>query len=411
MKGVARATWMWPAILAWLGLQACDAPFEPFEKTGRMSVFGALDATADTQWIRVTPIRQTVLMSPDQIAMTVTLERMGTGRTVALRDSIVRFETGTPSTPEAEWFTHNFWTTEPIESGATYVVTVTGADRSTASMTVAIPEDFTVIVGYSPTPGIRPTLRTEGAEHLGVVLGHLYFAPDCVVRTGIREYYLSLPSVVPPPVSPAVYELLAPPTSTRDEEFYPCPVVHREIFVAASGSPWPKGLQNATSALGVPYAPSNVGNGIGFVAGVRTRSFQREPCNLEPRTGPCLLTYDSKSVTLQGTVRDRLTGTLLPGATLRLTEIIPGSSPPTSLRGTTDAQGSFELGAVEPGVSHVFRVGHNAHCWGNGLAPLVFLDQIDTLPAYAPAERVAVEDVVLQRNPDPGCANYVYPLE
>jgi hypothetical protein len=278
-------------------------------------------------------------------------------------------------------------------------------------MTVAIPEDFTVIVGYGPTSGIRPTLRTEGVEHLGIVLGRLYFDPDCVERTGMREYYLSLPSVIQPPVSPGVYELLAPFTSTTDEQFYPCPVVQREILVAASGSPWPTGVQNATSALGVINAPSNVENGIGFVAGVRTRTFRREPCNLEPRTGPCLLTYDATSVTLLGTVRDHLTGKLLPGATLRLTEIIPGSSPPTRLRGTTDAQGAFELGAVKPGVSQVFRIGHDAHCWGNFLAPLVFLDRIDTLPPYAPAQRVAVEDVVLQRNPDPGCANYVYPLE
>jgi len=47
-----------------------------------MSVFGALDASADTQWIRVTPLRHTVLASPDPLGSTVTLERAGTGKTV-----------------------------------------------------------------------------------------------------------------------------------------------------------------------------------------------------------------------------------------------------------------------------------------------------------------------------------------
>ena len=409
MRGAARVIWMaWAGLVGCIGLQACDAPFQPFEETGRMSVFGALDAAADTQWIRVTSIRRTVLTSLDQLAMTVTLERVGTGRTVELRDSIVKFETGGTFTPEAEWSTHNFWTTEPIESGATYLVTVTGADRPTAAITVPIPEDYSVTIAYNRTPGTYATVQIENVEHLGLLVGRLHYDPDCVVQMGLTLPYLNIPSVDRTSTSPGVHQALVYPSTAVP---LPCPVVKRDVFIVASGSPWPEGLQNATSALGVPNAPSNVENGFGFLAGVRTKSIPWQPCALEPRSGPCALTYDSTSVTLQGRVRDRLTGRPLPGAALYLTEIIPGSSPPTRLRGSTDAQGSFELGAVEPGVSHVFRVGHSAHCWENGLAPLVFLDQIDTLPPYAPAERVAVEEVVLERNPDPGCANYHYPLE
>jgi len=192
---------------------------------------------------------------------------------------------------------------------------------------------------------------------------------------------------------------------TLDERFYPCPVVTRNIFVVASGSPWPKGLKNATSALGPVDARSDVENGVGFLAGVLTKSIPWEPCTVEPNVRRCALTYDSTSVTLQGRIWDALSGQPLDSAQIYLTEILPDSSPPTKLRAWTDSLGSFEFGAVEAGARHVFRVSHGAACYYHG--PPVWLDQVDTLPAYAPAEHATVDDVVLQRNPD--CSGYVYP--
>jgi len=397
MRDVVRTIWMGPALLACLGLQACDASFEPFQEPGRMSVFGALDASADTQWIRVTPVRQTIVTTPGPIAATVTLARAGTGTTVELRDSIVKstFQTGVGR--EATWYTHNFWTTEPIEPGATYTVTVTGADRVTATSTVPIPEDYSVVVAYDRTRRAAASVRVQDVAYLGLVLGRLYFAPDCVAETGTSPY-LSVPTADPQPVSQGVYEIPYVYPFIPTNPSFPCAVVERDIFVVGSGSPWPEGLRNATSALGVLDAPSDVDDGVGFLGGVLTKSIPWEPCTLEPSTGPCLLTYDSSSVTLQGRVRDGLTGDPLPGAEIHLTEIIPDSSPPTKLRASTDSLGSFELGAVEPGMSHVYRVSHPATCDFGG--PPVWLDHIDTLPSYAPAEHATVRDVVLQRNPD-----------
>lgn len=400
---------MGSALLACIGVQACHTSFEPFQKPGRLSVFGALDASADTQWIRVTPIRQTVLTSPGPIAATVTLERVGTGRTVELRDSIVetQFETGVAQ--QGTWFTHNFWTTEPIEPGATYTLTVTGADRVTANSTVPIPADYSVVVGYSQYPGAPAYVRVEKVPYLGLVLGRIYFAPDCVAQKGTPPY-VSTRSPIPPPASPGVYQVLDvyPFSTPLVEASYLCPVVERNIFVVASGSPWPEVLRNVPSALGALDAPSDIENGIGFLGGVLTKSIPWEPCYLESRSGPCLLTYDSTSVTLQGRVRDALTGVPVPGAEIHLTEIVPGSSQPTKLRGSTDSLGFFRFGAVEAGVSHVFRVSHSQTCSPMGGGPLLFLDHIDTLPAYAPAEQVTLDDVVLQRNL-PICEGFVYP--
>ena len=160
--------WVGPALLACLGLQACDASFDPFQEPGRMSVYGALDASADTQWMRITPVRHMLRTTPDPLETTVTLQRVGTGRTVELRDSIVAFTTIGGLYPEAMWYTHNYWTTEPIELGATYTVTVTGADRATATVTdLPIPKDYSVVVTIGG-------VRVVGIPYLGLLLLRLY---------------------------------------------------------------------------------------------------------------------------------------------------------------------------------------------------------------------------------------------
>jgi len=400
-----RAIWMGPALLVCFGLQACDAAFDPFQEPARMSVYGALDASADTQWIRVTPARHTLLTSPDPLGSTVTLERVGTGTTVQLRDSIVAFTTIGGLYPEAMWYTHNYWTTEPIEPGATYTVTVTGTDRATATVTdLPIPRDYSVVFTYPF--GARASVRVDSVPYLGLFLYRLYFDPDCAAQEGLPDPMV-FHANIPPPVSPGVYEIDGdhfPPGPSLPP---PCPIIKRDFLFVASGSPWPKGLQYVPSALGVLSTASDVENGVGFLGGVLTKSIQPVGCTLEADThDPCVLTYDSTSVTLKGSVQDALTGDPLRGSQIHLTEILPDSSPPTKLRGSTNDQGSFEFGAVEAGVRHVYRVSHPAICnhfVSDHYAP-IFLDHVDTLPAYAPAEHATADDVALQRNPD--CDGY-----
>ncbi|HZD06537.1 MAG TPA: hypothetical protein VE173_16610, partial [Longimicrobiales bacterium] len=90
---------------------ACDESFQPLALSEvPFSVFGYLDASADTQWIRVMPIRPLQVTSPDSFGATVSLEHLGTGRTVGLRDSVFRF--ADPRHPELEGaYVHDFWTT------------------------------------------------------------------------------------------------------------------------------------------------------------------------------------------------------------------------------------------------------------------------------------------------------------
>jgi hypothetical protein len=79
-------------MLTALSVAACDNTLEPIDPGGLpFSVFGYLDASADTQWIRVTPLRTVLRGSADPTGVTVTLEELTSGRIIALWDSAMRY--------------------------------------------------------------------------------------------------------------------------------------------------------------------------------------------------------------------------------------------------------------------------------------------------------------------------------
>lgn len=396
MSRAPGVVWGASVMLAWMALAACDEPFQPIQETGRdISIFGALDAATDTQWVRVMPVRPTLFTTSDPLGVTVTLEHSATGRTVELRDSMVRFIGGI-SVDTISLFTHNFWTTEPIEPGETYHFRVSDPDGSSAGATVPIPGDYPVSVTYSAFNDQLADVLVSGIDYLGLVLFRRHLPLDCVDWPG-PPFYFGVAFPVGPPNS-GVFRV--PVSSFLDPQIQlPCEIVTMDLFVVASGSPWPAGLEFDPAALGVLMAPQNIENGVGFLGGILSKPLPWEPCTVEPPSGSgCQLTYDPTSATLMGTVTHAATGNPIPGAELRLTEIGIDPTPPTRNRGSTDGEGSYEIGAVRVDVEQVFRISHPGRCSQDPLSPFAFLDHVDTLTALPPAARTTL-DVTLERNP------------
>lgn len=64
-------------------LVACDQTFEPLgQNDSPFSMFSILNASADTQWVRVMPIRKSVFSEAAPIDATVTLEHGESGTVV-----------------------------------------------------------------------------------------------------------------------------------------------------------------------------------------------------------------------------------------------------------------------------------------------------------------------------------------
>src|SRR5690242_19115402 len=80
-------------LAAGLLLACCEKPFEPLAPGGTavFSIYGHLDAAADTQWVRVMPVRESLVTEPIQIDAVVTLEELETGKTVVMSDSLSRY--------------------------------------------------------------------------------------------------------------------------------------------------------------------------------------------------------------------------------------------------------------------------------------------------------------------------------
>src|SRR5690606_2180811 len=69
-----------------LASAGCDDSFEPIAGGDRsFSVYGHLDPHADTQWIRIMPLRCTILTSPEPPGTVVTLQAMGSGQALDVR--------------------------------------------------------------------------------------------------------------------------------------------------------------------------------------------------------------------------------------------------------------------------------------------------------------------------------------
>lgn len=147
---VPRPLRLAPVLLAATLAPACDVLFEPYAENtvGPFSVFGYLDLNADTQWVRVSPIRQNLLTDPAAIDAVVMLEHLGSGRVVTLRDSVFAF---LDRRLDGAGYGHNFWTTEPLEPEATYRLAVVRSDGAATTATVEIPGGFDVDLRFQDT--------------------------------------------------------------------------------------------------------------------------------------------------------------------------------------------------------------------------------------------------------------------
>lgn len=258
---------------------ACDYPFDPFQENtiGPFTIFGTLDLSADTQWIRVMPIRQQILAGPAPIDATVTLENVGTGQVATLHDSLFNFADQGLNTIG---YAHNFWTDEPLEPGASYRLTATRSDGEATTADVRMPTEPSISLEYGVTDReggkllnwIR--LRADYVVYLDLV----YSVWNTVQRRpGDPVSVHQQPSQLS---SPGVFSYLVPhDTLRRAPPFHDMRRLQARVVVADSGWPYVPGL-SATEVAVPGKLPTNVENGLGFVGGVTTWSFPILNCGV-----------------------------------------------------------------------------------------------------------------------------------
>lgn len=258
-------------------LTDCNQTFEPIQENDRyhFSIYGTLDAAADTQWIRVGTVRQNIDEAPDPTGIKVTLEHIQSGQTFLMNDSLFTSKN-----------VLNYWTTTDIENEQTYRITVEQADGKASSVTVTTPKQL-------PSPYIIFTQDPNGVniyvddivEHLADLQSVWYITLNPETEPRKRIYRFPIRNTLRNTYSfYGAYsafsnweEQLGQIEQSIGQADYS--IERALVFIAAGGPEWDESF---TSIDDLEYfldgTASNVENGLGYVVGIDGRWFRQTTC-------------------------------------------------------------------------------------------------------------------------------------
>lgn len=251
-----------------LALGGCDTDFDPIQESNRhFSVFGFLDAAADTQFIRVTPVRNAIALSPRPFDAVVALENLDTGSKTILQDSLFDFDGRVA---------YNFWTAEPVEHEAVYRLSATRSDGAASAVTITLPPaypdpELLLPPQMAAPPSTTAAIRLANVERLAELQIVFTFRLPGAAADHTNTIALSY------------LERVAPLGGNLGVQFRPyndffgqvagCPIVEdAQVIVAAAGPDWPDFLTIDDETLALADVVTNVENGVGFVGGVSRKT-------------------------------------------------------------------------------------------------------------------------------------------
>ena len=232
-----------------------------------------MDAAVDTQWIRVTPVRQELNFDGNIPDMTILLENLQTNEVDTLNSKVVDFRQG--------FNTINAWSVMPIEPGGAYRVRAELPDGSHSQVSLSIPEEFpTPRLNISATPGMEPEyfVWIEGLETLADVQSRWYIRlktefweieryktfshRNRANRVSFDSYSVQI--FPDDEIADIIREFII--LSDPDAELE---IIHHQIYVAAGGDEWDENVGSIDDLVYVlPDGFSNIENGLGYMAGI-----------------------------------------------------------------------------------------------------------------------------------------------
>ncbi len=253
-----------PLLMILLG--GCEEQFVPVQENERhfFSVNGYLDASADTQWVRVMPVRETLIQESGLPVPKVTLQHVGSSESAVMQDSLFHFTDGR--------YAYNFWTTMPVQPEETYHLTIEGQDERISSAETTLPKDFPAPQFREPEFG-ADILLVEEVERLADI--QVFFRIR-FTETG-NEFHASFPYLTySVHISPETYRIPINPEFAKQhimDMHCDIRVLKREIFIAAGGPDWLDFLSLDKHTIALPDGVSNIENGVGYFGGIISKTF------------------------------------------------------------------------------------------------------------------------------------------
>jgi len=271
-----------------LVLSSCNESFQPLQENNQFNfnISGFLDASADTQWVRVGTIRQTINESPDPTGIRVTLEHIQGDQTVVMNDSVFTSRN-----------VLNYWTTMPIENEQTYRITAEGADGKTTQVTVTTPKKVPppFIVNSGPPAGAY-IIIDDAIEKVADVQSVWYVILNPGTENRRRIYRFPIRNTLRH--TTAFFGGYSAFANWEEEQKQieqsignaEIEIASLQFFVAAGGPEWDDDISSIDDiTYFLDETASNVENGLGYVVGIDGKWYRQAEC-LAPdrsRREPC----------------------------------------------------------------------------------------------------------------------------
>ncbi|MDX1637743.1 MAG: hypothetical protein R3281_07225 [Balneolaceae bacterium] len=262
-------------MLVFVSFSNCDNSFSPLKENTQypFSIYGYLDASVDTQWVRVAPTRNQLEMSAAKPFIRVTLTELETDQSTAMNDSLFRLPNGVHFI--------NVWTTMDIKPEHTYRLVAERPDGETSSVIVTIPKDFPTPKLIYGVDGCSARLEIEEVEHLADIQSVWILRSNSsgYLREEVRRfsYRSTARERTPNDYYTRIY-------ADREKEKLNLPagrynMSERYIFVAAAGREWIPDIGSLGDIeYALPEGLSNVENGLGYLVGIVNKKVPYEKC-------------------------------------------------------------------------------------------------------------------------------------
>ncbi len=269
-------------------LAGCDQSFNPLRENNEyhFSIYGTLDAAADTQWVRVGTVRQNINESPDPDGIQVILEDLQSGETVVMNDSLFTSRN-----------VLNYWTTMDIEQEQTYRITVEGTDGKTSRVTVTTPKEVPPLYIFTrPDPPVATIYIYDTVKHIADIQSVWYVILNPETEPRRRIYRFPIRHTLRDTYS--FFGTYSASANLEEQQKKieqsvgnaEITIVTRRFFVAAGGPEWDDDLSSVDDLeYFLDGTGSNVENGLGYVVGISSAWFRQATCETPDKSNfaPC----------------------------------------------------------------------------------------------------------------------------
>lgn len=248
---------------------ACNEPFQAVgdDEAYTFSIYGYLDASADTQWVRIEPARNQIESNDELPEMQVTLKHLESGITMVMNDSLIL-------SPDGRHIP-TVWSTMEIEPEQSYRLKAKRPDGAESHVTVTTPPDF-------PTPILMANKKSLSGDLLIKGVERVVDVQSIWKNLGRVPYRRFVKREVSSNNTYTVSFLIGRDLNILFEDPPPAITlsgVPRQIFIASGGPEWNEEISSMGDIVyNLPQSFSNVEGGVGYLIGIVSKTIPFKGC-------------------------------------------------------------------------------------------------------------------------------------